>query len=348
MTEMVTINAAREAQQIALLAQRPEAPPREQSQSSIQISEASVEPDTKRAASQAEAGGQGKSDQDLSKRRDRADLGLTGPSRPRVEIREFDLGRTPAEVVGTTDVVQRFDTNGDGRIDLIESKRANRARNTDNSTFSGLAINKQAPGFPLVEGVTDAEQQAALTQTAPKTATVSTAASDPAVRAERAALEPKFGPQAAGSEDAQLKKYADKAEASQGFVSGEQPVAQKYYGRGSEAVVGQFAAEQPQKYADKAAATEVGGSFEDGSGEVKYSDKVAQTEADFAGGEQNGQQKSMYERAQEVSAALSETDPNGSDATRKTYSDTAVYGPAAKTTVTVAVDGKPVTIQITA
>ena len=74
----------------------------------------------------------------MAHRRDLSDQVLTGPSHACVEIRAFDVGRTPAEVVGTVDVVQRFDQNDDGRINLIEANRATRIRNTDFSTYSGL------------------------------------------------------------------------------------------------------------------------------------------------------------------------------------------------------------------
>ena len=48
----------------------------------------------------------------------------------KIELKDFDVGRRPAEVVGTADVVQRFDNNLDGRVDLLEFQRAARARDT--------------------------------------------------------------------------------------------------------------------------------------------------------------------------------------------------------------------------
>ena len=52
-----------------------------------------------------------------------------------IEIRDFDIGRTPAEVVGTADVLARFDDNQNGRVDLLESRRAAKARDSS-STFA--------------------------------------------------------------------------------------------------------------------------------------------------------------------------------------------------------------------
>jgi hypothetical protein len=60
-----------------------------------------------------------------------------GPSRARVEIRSLDMGLTPAEVVGTPDVLQRFDENGDGRVDLTEADKATLSRQKG-TTFAGV------------------------------------------------------------------------------------------------------------------------------------------------------------------------------------------------------------------
>ncbi|MBD25867.1 MAG: hypothetical protein CMG46_12840 [Candidatus Marinimicrobia bacterium] len=63
----------------------------------------------------------------------------TGPSKPRVELKRIDFGLTPAEVVGTIDVLQRLDDNGDGRVNLMESQQAQVVRK-DTTTFEGLAV----------------------------------------------------------------------------------------------------------------------------------------------------------------------------------------------------------------
>jgi hypothetical protein len=346
MTEMVTINAAREAQQLSLLAQRPDVSYRDPNQpNTIQVSQAGVQPDARRAA-QTEAGAQKNGQQDLSQRRDRPDQGITGPSRPRVEIRDFDVGRTPAEVVGTMDVVQRFDNNNDGRIDLIEANRATRSRNTDTSTFAGLAPGGVRAAQPQGDGPTPAEVEIALAEKAvEKPAFGPVVSPDPTLRADRdQQAQSKYGPAVPGTPQAQageIKKYADKADAGQGYVGGEQQVAQKYFGKGAEAVLGQFAApDQPQKYADKAQATETAKFSEAGSGEAKYADKVAQTETDFAGAGQQDQPKSMYDRAQEVRAGVGESAPG---LAKKAVPAAGAYGQAV-----VASDGKPVVVQVTA
>jgi hypothetical protein len=160
-----------------------------------------------------------------------------------------------------------------------------------------------------------------------------------AVRASSAV--PTFGYDAGPAVEFQVQKFAEKAEAEKGFAAGEQ---QKYYGKGSEAVLGQFAApDQPQKYADKAAATQPGTTREDGSGEAKYFDKVSQTDADLTGDEQPGQQKSMYDRAQEVAAGLGEKP--ASDDARKTFAPQIAYSAGIPVAVT---EGQPANVQVTA
>lgn len=58
----------------------------------------------------------------------RASRSASSTESVKFEIKDFDVGRRPAEVVGTVDVVQRFDNNLDGRVDQLESQRAARAR----------------------------------------------------------------------------------------------------------------------------------------------------------------------------------------------------------------------------
>jgi hypothetical protein len=136
---VVTIKVAHDAQ-LSLLAQRPQVSRNDSNTPSpIQVAHAEVEPDVRRAPNPAEAGAQDHGDDrgaDLSRQDSRAEL--SGPSRARIVLRDFDVGKTPAEVVGTRDVVLRFDSNDDGRIDLIESQRSARARD-DGASFRGLA-----------------------------------------------------------------------------------------------------------------------------------------------------------------------------------------------------------------
>src|SRR5262249_4222699 len=73
-----------------------------------------------------------------------------GPARARIEIKSFDLGLTPSEVVGTPDVLERFDDDGDGRIGLLDSNKAIQAREKV-FTFAGLAAaphSRPAPATP--------------------------------------------------------------------------------------------------------------------------------------------------------------------------------------------------------
>ena len=292
MTEFVTVNAAREAQQLALLAQRPDTATRQNQQhNAIQISHAGVQPDSRRATAGSEAGAQGNSQQDLSNRGKNSDQGLTGPARPRVQI---ITAAAPAHVAAPTP-------------DLVPSTPAA-------DTSIGLSPSNNLANSPVLDGQSQADVEVAIAQRALHTSiNENISALDPqarglrleaaarAVRASSSVAVPNFdGPQ---SPEVELQKFANRAAAAEGVASG-QPVADKFYGRGTEAVVGQFAApDQPQKYADKAAATQPGTTNEVGSGEVKFYDKVAQTEADFAGGQQQDPQKSFYDRAQESAPA---------------------------------------------
>jgi len=328
MTEMVTLNAAREAQQLALLAQRPEGAPRDQQQPTIQISQAGIQPDARRAPTQAEAGAQEHAQQDLAQRHDRQDHGLTGPSRARVEIRSYDTAPRAAPV---------------GRPDIVPAAVGASASAPFNSLATSPVVNGQTQAEVEVAIARQAIQTAAFEPVASAARTVRLEAAARVVRAEAAVGRPDL--QLAQSPEVQLKRFADQAAAVQGFGSGEQDVPQKFYGRGGEAVIGQFAApEQPQKYSDKAAATQPGTTSEDGSGEVKYYDKVAQTDTDFAGGAPDEQPKSMYERAQEVAAGLGQAvDP------RKTYSEVTAYGaPSLTGAVVPTPETPPANVKITA
>ena len=338
MTELVTLNAAREAQQLAILAQRPDvAARREQQSSTIQISQAAIEPDVRRAPQRAEAGAQGDSQQDLAKRQDRQDQGLTGPSRARIEIRDYEEASKPA-------LVARPDIVPSGAVAL---------------SGSSAALANSLSTSPVVNGQTQAEVDVAIAQQAIQTAVFQTGANlDPNVRNTRLEAAARVVRAAASvghvnlgpvTADGEAKKYADKDLPSQGLVSGGEVVTDKFYGKGSEAVVGQFSTpDQPQKYSDKAAAVNAGVTFEDSSGESKYYDKVAQTDTGYSGGDPQSEQKSMYDRAQELAAGLGESDV-GTAKARKVYSELNVYGPPAGTPApSPSTLGQPVTVQVTA
>ncbi len=189
---------------------------------------------------------------------------ISGPSKARVEIKHIDLGLTPSEVVGTPDILQRFDSNGDGRVDLIEAARAGVAREGV-FTFAGI-------GGAQAEGV----------ETAP-TADTTTVASVPSVGAPTAspagtseAVDQKlFAP----ADLAGATKKFHAAAAAQGTATGTVDAPKKFYGQGAEVIVGKFAAEpQQSKFAEKAEAKPIV-ITEDG-GETKISDKVAQSDTD--------------------------------------------------------------------
>lgn len=337
MTELVTLNAAREAQQLAILAQRPDvAARRDQQSSTIQISQAAIEPDVRRAPQRAEAGAQGDSQQDLAQRRDRQDQGLTGPSRARIEIRDYEVAPRHAPAA---------------RPDIVPSGGAQAGSST--TLVNSLSTS------PVVNGQTQAEVEVAIAQQAIQTAAFQSGASlDPnvrntrleaaarVVRAEASVGHPTFSPITG---DGEVKKYADKDLPGQGLVAGGEVVTDKFYGKGSEAVVGQFSTpDQPQKYADKAAAANAGATFEEDSGEAKYYDKVAQTDTGYSGGDPQSEQKSMYDRAQEVAAGIGESNIGTTEA-RKVYSELNVYGPPAGTPApSPSTLGQPVTVQVTA
>jgi hypothetical protein len=357
MTEMVTLNAAREAQQMAILVQRPDVSPRESTQSTpISISQASVQPDAKRAAGQTEAGGQGDAQQDYAQRRERFDAGLTGPSRPRIEIRTFGVESSETSGYGKEDA-SYGPTNVVADVSLPNASSAPKPTPQPVTVTGGgdSPLNSLATS-PVLNGRTQAEvevaiaqqaaQTAAFVQTSPTETDVRAVRLEAAARAVRAnAYTPAFGQ---NSTDLQPKKFGEKPETEQGFSTGEAPGSQKYYGKGSEAVVGQFVTEQQQKYSDKAASNQPGGSTEDGSGEAKYYDKVAQTETDFAGGDANGDQKSMYERAQDVAKALSEGDPEAADEIRKYGGETESFDTTPKAPAAPALPVQAVKIQVVA
>ncbi|MBY0511122.1 MAG: hypothetical protein K2P94_13350 [Rhodospirillaceae bacterium] len=197
----------------------------------------------------------------------------SGPSKARVEIKHIDLGLTPSEVVGTPDILQRFDANGDGRVDLIEAARAGVAREGV-FTFAGLATvsqksEEQAQAQVIAEAQAVAQPQVAVAPDAsPAPVTV-------AVNGKKLFTAAEAGAGAA-------KKFFH-AVAAQGTPTGTVDAPKKFYGQGAEVVVGKFAAaEQTPKFAAKVSADEKIVVTEDG-GETKLYDKVAQTDTDQAG-----------------------------------------------------------------
>ncbi len=196
---------------------------------------------------------------------------VSGPSRPRIEIKHIDLGLTPSEVVGTPDILQRFDTNGDGRVDLIEAARAGVAREGV-FTFAGL-------------GVAQTSDEATTEVPATQSPSVGAPTAAPADAAE--AVSKKLFVE--GDAPATKRFHAQVAEAH-GAPSGVADAPKKLYGQGAEVVLGKFVVtEQTGKFADEAKPTVT--ITEDGSGEVQAHDKVAQTDTDNAPADADAKQQ---------------------------------------------------------
>jgi len=190
---------------------------------------------------------------------------ISGPSKARIEIKHIDLGLTPSEVVGTPDILQRFDTNGDGRVDLIEAARAGVAREGV-FTFAGIGGGAQ-PEVVASVPVADTSVQSIPSVGVPTAPPAGTSA----------AVDQKlFSPaELAGA----TKKFHVAAAAAQGTPTGTVDAPKKFYGQGAEVVVGKFAAEPQQpKFVEKGETKQIVVT-EDG-GETKISDKVPQTDTD--------------------------------------------------------------------
>ena len=231
--------------------------------------------------------------QDQAPAPSRPDPAISGPSKARIEIKHIDLGLTPSEVVGTPDILQRFDNNGDGRVDLIEAARAGLAREGV-FTFAGLAGGSQT-------------DESAAPAPAPILEPVSTAVTPDA--AQPVAIEPGDKKLFTGADvpaTAQTKKFfvAAQAAAAQGTASGIADAPKKFYGQGAEVVVGKFAVADTQpKFVEKAAEKPHVVITED-SGETKVHTKVAQTDTDQAQGKAGGDTPSgsTYEKAKAIEA----------------------------------------------
>jgi len=214
---------------------------------------------------------------------------VTGPSKARVEIKHIDLGLTPSEVVGTPDVLQRFDTNGDGRVDLAEAARAGVAREGV-FTYAGLA------GQTSDIATTVAGEATTETEENPRGGALPAA---PAGTSE--AVERKLYVAADVPAAAQSRRHFVQA-AAEGGPSGVADAPKKFSGQGAEVVVGRFAVETAPKISDKADAKQTTTVSEDGSGETKIYDKVAQTETDTGSSEQQPQHDPTQRQAAQVAA----------------------------------------------
>ncbi len=231
--------------------------------------------------------------QDQAQAPSRPDPAISGPSKARIEIKHIDLGLTPSEVVGTPDILQRFDNNGDGRVDLIEAARAGLAREGV-FTFAGLAGGSQTdePAAPAPAPILEPIASVAAPQATP------VAVDDQGDK--------KIFTSADVAGAAQTKKFfvAAQAAAAQGTASGVADAPKKFYGQGAEIVVGKFAvAEAQPKFVEKAAEKAHVAITEDG-GETKVHTKVAQTDTDQSQGKAGGETSSgsTYEKAKAIEA----------------------------------------------
>lgn len=291
---------------------------------------------------------------------------------PKIEIKDFDVGRRAAEIVGTVDVVQRFDNNSDGRVDLLESQRAARARDSV-FTYAARGV-ARAEGPSIAEQVQkqEVEQSAAPDPKVSASGPVPQGqADDPAQQTsapKKVFQDPQVVTGGPAEDGAVPKKLFGSSEAaSTGVFSDGAPVQQKFYGEGVEVVRGRFSSdpEVQQKLYDRAEEAESGRFYEDGTGEQKLYDKVAQTEAgrfyedpserklydseDVAGGptgEYGEDEQTLYEKAQEV-AAQTETDVVADGQQKKLYSELDLYADVAgygdDTPVAVDANGNPIT-----
>lgn len=205
----------------------------------------------------------------------------SGPSRPRVEIKQFDVGLSAAEVVGTQDVLQRFDANGDGRVDTLEADKAALVRQKV-FTFAGLAAAPHAaPQISAGPELTEDQAPALARETGAAIASLSTY--------DETGVPKKFS--ASIVQDPGAKKFFAEV-AEQGAPAGVADAPKKYYGQGAEVVV----AGQANNGSNPPAK-----SF---TGEVKYYDRVPQAEGGENADGQSGEQGQKYsEKAQEIAAA---------------------------------------------
>ena len=220
----------------------------------------------------------------------------SGPSRARIEIKQFDVGLSASEIVGTQDVLQRFDANGDGRVDTLEADKAALVRQKV-FTFAGLAA---APTTATTEAL---NVPIVTEEEAPQLARETGAAIAALPRFDDNGLPKKYSDSIV--QDPGAKRYFAEAAAAEGTPSGVADAPKKYYGQGAEVVAGPVANGSnnavPVKYADRAPVREQAVS-EEGTGEVKYYDRVPQAENGENSGEAASREK-YSEKAQEIAAA---------------------------------------------
>ena len=272
----------------------------------------------------------------------------------KIEIKDFDVGRRAAEVVGTPDVVQRFDNNLDGRIDQLESQRAARGRDTSFTYAARGQARTDAPS--IAEQVQDREIAqsivAPVQNSAPAPASQAGHSAETGQPAQKVFVDAQVVSGGTDEDGTVPKKlFGSEAVASQGTFSDGAPVDQKLYGDGAEVVIGRFAADQDgqQKLYDKVVQAETGRFYKDGSGEQKLYDKVAQSEPGrfYDGeaerklydeaeqtqtghtGEEQGAELSLYEKAQQLKAQAG-TDVANDQQPKKLYTELELYADVAE------------------
>ena len=319
MTEVVTSSAA--IPQLNLLAARQQgfSVDRSHSINSGDANTASLQftPPKIQSAAQTETAGHHESaDQ---KQADQSARNNPGPSRARIEIRSLDIGLTPSEVVGTPDVLQRFDSNGDGRVDILEADRASLVREKV-TTFAGLAA--PPPRAQSVPVAAPAPQ--------PK---VETEIEIPGTPKKLFTPEEIAATTTATADVGTPKKFYAEA-AAQGVVTTGGDVPKKFYGQNAEVVVSTaIRTEAPVKIHEKVVVQD---KIVTDTGETKLYDKVPQTDTDQSSDGGSGQ---LYERAQREAAQTNDTKKTvvvEVAAYANTAATTDAQTPAATTTVVTA------------
>ena len=283
----------------------------------------------------------------------------TAAKADKIEIKDFDIGRRAAEVVGTVDAVQRFDNNSDGRVDLLESQRATRSRDTSftyaargQARVDGPSVATQVQDQEIAKSVTEPVRHTAPQPNQPIAQTpLADGAANGAGKIFGDAQIVSGGSDGDGTVPKKL--FAAQEIASQGTFSDGVQVPQKFFGEGSEVIVGRFAsdADVQQKFSDKVDQADAGRYYENGTGEQKLYDKVSQSEPGcFApeqeeskyygegdlpvaatSGEEGQAEASLYEKAQQVEAQAGGRDQGAAQqkklyAELELYSDVAAFG----------------------
>ena len=319
MTEVVTSFAA---SQLNLLAHRQQDFSAERNPA-VELGAQNVAQDAQAIGKQERAATANTSDEDAARERQHQErrqqneeaerAAPTGPAKARIEFKRIDFGLTPAEVVGTVDVLQRFDDNGDGRVNLIESQQAQLSRQ-DDSTFEGLAA---APSTPGLRSFAPKQEETEETE----------------VPAAPVAAGQQQTPGQPVEEEAGVdvgKKYFGTEElASLGSPTDTEDAPRKFYGQGAEVVIGQFAAaaEVTPKFSEKAPtdSRSEGAVSEEGTGEIKYYDKASQSDTEQSFGDAPDEEaSSLYEKAQQIASAL-EGDDNDPEQKKYVQTDAPAY-----------------------